>query len=68
MPVGSKVKQCLANLESAQADLESFALETNDQAAKQLYAQCAQQVKGAIEPLKQRVRQIEHEEPQYRGY
>lgn len=68
MTVGSKVKQALSNLKSAQADFESFALQTQDQAAKQLYANCATQAKGLVQQLEQRVQLLEQEEPQYQGF
>lgn len=66
--VGTKVKTTLSSLKSAQADLESFALETQDKAAKQLWGNAAEQVKKVIQQIEPRVQQIEREEPQYRGY
>ena len=68
MTVGTQVKQALASLKSAQADFESFALQTQDQDAKQLYANCATTAKGMIQQLEQRVEQIEQEEPEFQGY
>ncbi|HHW38542.1 MAG TPA: DUF1657 domain-containing protein [Bacillales bacterium] len=68
MTVGTQVKQALASLKSAQADFETFALETQDKAAKQLYGNCATTAKGMIQQLEQRVEQIEQEEPEFQGY
>ncbi|MEC1739381.1 DUF1657 domain-containing protein [Schinkia azotoformans] len=68
MTVGTQVKQALVSLKSAQADFESFALQTQDQAAKQLYANCATQAKGMIQQLEQRVQHIEEEEPEFQGF
>lgn len=68
MTVGTKVKTALSSLKSAQADLESFALETQDKAAKKLWGNAAEQVKQVIQQIEPRVQQIEREEPQYRGY
>jgi hypothetical protein len=64
--VASQVKQTLSGLKSAQASLESFALQTQNQQAKQLYASAAQQTKTIIDTLEPRVNEIENEEPQYK--
>jgi hypothetical protein len=64
--VASQVKQTLSGLKSAQASLESFALQTQNQQAKQLYANAAQQAKAIVDTLEPRVNEIENEEPQYK--
>ncbi len=66
MTVGTKMKQTMAGLKSAQANLETFALETDNQQAKQLFQQMAQQTQGIINGLQPRLEQIQQEEPQYR--
>ncbi len=68
MTVGTKLKTCLANLKSAQADLESFALETNNQMAKQIFSQFADQTKSIASGLQTRIMEIEEQEPQYKGF
>lgn len=68
MPVGTQVKTALSNLKSAQADLENFALSTQDQQAKKLFTNAAQQTDQIVSDLEDRVTQIENEEPQYKGY
>lgn len=68
MTVASQVKQTLSSLKSAQASLESFALQTQNQQAKQLFTDAAQQAKSIIDSLEPRVNQIESEEPQYKGF
>ncbi|MCL6592560.1 MAG: DUF1657 domain-containing protein [Alicyclobacillus sp.] len=67
MTVASQVKQTLAGLKSAQASFEQFALQTQNQQAKQLYTDAANQTKTLITTLEQRVQQLEQEEPQYQG-
>jgi soluble cytochrome b562 len=57
MTVGSQVKTAMANLRSAQASFETFALQTKDEVAKQ--------IEEALEP---RVQQIQEEEPEFKGY
>jgi hypothetical protein len=68
MTVSSQVKQALANLKSAQASLESFALQTEDQAAKQVYTNAATQAQSIVNSIQLRVQQIETKEPEYRGF
>ncbi|HPU35477.1 MAG TPA: DUF1657 domain-containing protein [Bacillota bacterium] len=68
MTVSSQVKQTLASLKSAQANLESFALQTQNQKAKELYSSAARQAKALVDSLEHRIAEIENEEPQYRGY
>jgi hypothetical protein len=68
MTVASQVKQTLAGLKSAQASLESFALQTQNQQAKQLYTSAAQQAKAIVDSLEPRIGQIEQQEPQYKGF
>ncbi|GED32239.1 DUF1657 domain-containing protein [Brevibacillus centrosporus] len=68
MTVASQVKQTLASLKGAQANLETFALNTQNQQAKQLYTQAAEQTKSILSSLEQRVTELENEEPQYKGF
>ncbi|MFG6118631.1 MULTISPECIES: DUF1657 domain-containing protein [Thalassobacillus] len=66
MTVISDVKQTVAGLKSAQANFETFALGTENQQAKQLYQQAAQQTQAIIDSVEPRVTEIEQEEPQYK--
>ncbi|MFG6113581.1 DUF1657 domain-containing protein [Halobacillus sp. MO56] len=66
MTVISDVKQTVAGLKSAQANFETFALGTENQQAKQLYQQAAQQTQAIIDSVEPRVKEIEQEEPQYK--
>lgn len=68
MTVASDVKTCLSSLKSAQASLEQFALSTQDQDAKNLFTQAAQQTQQIVDQVSQRVQQLEQEEPQYKGF
>lgn len=65
MTVGTQVKQALASLKSAQASFETFALNTDNQNAKQLYQQAAQQTRTVLDSLEPRLQEIISEEPQY---
>ena len=66
MTVSTKLKQTIAGLKGAQACLEGFVLDTDNQQAKQLYKCAAQQTQEIIESLNPRLEQIEQEEPEYK--
>lgn len=65
MTVITKLKQTVSGLKSAQASLEGFALDTDNQQAKQIFQNAAQQTQSVIESLSPRVQEVEQEEPQY---
>ncbi|MGD8191952.1 DUF1657 domain-containing protein [Brevibacillus ginsengisoli] len=68
MTVSAQVKQTLASLKSAQANLESFALNTQNKQAKDLYSGAAMSTQSICNTLQQRVTELEQEEPQYKGF
>jgi hypothetical protein len=65
--VATQLKQTLAGLKSAQASLEGFALQTDNEQAKQMYEQCSQQAQNIVNTLNTRVKEVEQEEPQYKS-
>lgn len=65
MTVITKLKQTISGLKSAQASLEGFVLDTDNQQAKQLYQNAAQQAQTIIDALEPRVQEVQQEEPQY---
>lgn len=67
MTTGKKLKTCLSSLKGVQADLETFALETESQVAKDVYSQFADQTKTMVEGLQARIQEVEAQEPQYKG-
>jgi len=68
MTVASQVKTCLASLKSAQASLEQFALNTQNQEAKSVFETCAMTTQDVVNQVSARVSQLENEEPQYKGF
>ncbi|NEZ46967.1 DUF1657 domain-containing protein [Clostridium niameyense] len=66
MTVGSKVQQTIASAEGVLANLKSFALDTNDQNAKQMFNSLAQTQKTIVDELNGRLQYIQNEEPQYK--
>ncbi|WP_347435583.1 DUF1657 domain-containing protein [Fodinisporobacter ferrooxydans] len=69
MTVGIKMHQTLAQCESVVSSFKTFALDTENQNAKQMYSQLAQTMEQQIvNPLRNRVNQLEQEEPTYKVY
>lgn len=66
MTVINDVKQTMAGLKTVQASFETFALSTDNQQAKTLYQNAAQQTQTIIDNFSPRIEQIMQEEPQYR--
>ncbi|WP_067728889.1 DUF1657 domain-containing protein [Oceanobacillus damuensis] len=66
MTVITQVKQTIAGLKSAQASFETFALETDNKQAQQLFQNAAQQTQAILQNVEPRVQQMEQEEPQYK--
>ncbi len=66
MTVGTQMEQCISGIQSAAASLKNFALETQDQQAKQTYQQLAQTMEDAVQTLKQRQDYVKQQEPQFR--
>lgn len=66
MTVINDVKTTIAGLKSAQASFETFALSTDNEQAKQLYQQAAQQTQTIVDSITPRIEEIQNEEPQYK--
>ncbi|MGM0878982.1 MAG: DUF1657 domain-containing protein [Bacillota bacterium] len=65
MTVGTKMQETIASCESTLANLHSFALETQDQSAKQLFQNLSTQQEQVLEHLKARLKYIQSQEPQF---
>ncbi|MGI6112960.1 MAG: DUF1657 domain-containing protein [Mahellales bacterium] len=66
MTVGAQMQQVIASVQSAAATMKTFALETQDQQAKQTFEKLARDLENALQSLQQRQQYIEQQEPQYR--
>jgi len=66
MTVATQIQQAISSIQSASASMKSFALQTEDQQAKQTFEQLADQMDNALKTLIQRQQYIEQQEPQYR--
>lgn len=60
------MQQAIASLQSTAASMKSFALETQDQQAKQTFQQLSDQLESAMQVLKERQKYIEEQEPQFK--
>ena len=66
MTVGTQMEQAIASALSVSASLKQFALETQDQQAKQLFNSLAQNMDNTVSQLQSRLNYISTEEPQYK--
>jgi FtsZ-binding cell division protein ZapB len=66
MTVGTQMQQAIAGIQNAASTMKIFALETQNQQAKQEFQQIAQNLDSALETLKNRQKYIQDEEPQYK--
>ncbi len=65
MTVATQMQQTIANCQSVLANLNTFALETEDQNVKKMYQTMAQQQQVILDNLDARFSYIKAEEPQY---
>ena len=66
MTVGKKLHQTLASLRSAKADMEAFAMDTQDKNAQKMYSEGAKQLSQLVSSLSGRTNYVEEQEPQYK--
>jgi len=66
MTVGTQLQQTVADCHSLLGSLNSFALETQDQNAKQMFQNLAQQQQTILDNLNARLQYVQSEEPQYK--
>ncbi len=65
MTVQTQLQQTIASAQSVQANLVQFSLETENQQAKIMYEQLAEQQKNILTLLEGRYQQVLQEEPQF---
>ncbi|MBU9722916.1 MULTISPECIES: DUF1657 domain-containing protein [Bacillaceae] len=68
MTVASQVKQCVASLKNVEASLNSFAIDTKDEQASEIFRESCQITRQVITDLEKRVGELEFQEPQYKGF
>lgn len=65
MTVQTQLQQAIASAQSVEASLTQFSLETENQQAKQLFENLAEQQKNISNMLQGRYQQVIQEEPQF---
>ncbi|WP_100372990.1 DUF1657 domain-containing protein [Bacillus sp. FJAT-45037] len=65
MTVQTQMQQAIAECQSVQASLTQFSLETENEKAKQMFEQLADQQKNILTLLEGRYSQVLNEEPQF---
>ena len=68
MTTGSKIKQTLASLKGAQSTLRIYAVQAQDEKAKQVFKQALEETESIVKDIEARVRVMEYEEPQFKGF
>lgn len=66
MTVKTQLQQAIASSQSVQASLTQFSLETENEEAKQMFQNLAEQQKNITTMLEGRYEQVLREEPQFR--
>ncbi|HJV45487.1 MAG TPA: DUF1657 domain-containing protein [Bacillota bacterium] len=67
MTISSQVKQTLASLKNIEASLTAFSNLSTHEKTKQVFQENAQTAHHLVETMKNRVKELEMEEPQYKG-
>ncbi|MEQ6391106.1 DUF1657 domain-containing protein [Bacillaceae bacterium S4-13-58] len=68
MTVGANVKQCLATIKGIEASLSTLAINTSSEQDQQILHEEMMNIGQVKEDLMARVRQIEQQEDQYKGF
>ena len=68
MTTGMKVKQTLVSLQGAKATLDSYSELVASSAERQAFKASAEKLAAIVQRLEKRVRELEFEEPQYKGF
>lgn len=66
MTVGTQLQETIASAQSILSNLTTFSLETQDQAAKQMFQNLAQQQQMVLDNLNARFQYIQEQEPQFK--
>lgn len=67
MTVGSKVKQTLASLKGVESTLRLYSLQSANEEERMVYKKALKTAESVIQDLEYRIKEIEFEEPQYKG-
>jgi len=68
MTVASKLKKTYATLQGAETTISTYANHHPNADTRDLMKNCREKIKGVNEELAVRIREIENEEGQYKGF
>jgi len=68
MTVASRVKTTVASLKSAEATIKNYALYHPDPNVKEVFNNCHRRMKVMSDEMEKRLKEIELEEPQFKGF
>ncbi len=68
MTVASQVKQTVASLKGTKATLDAFFTITQEEEIRELLGRNNEKLTSIIDHLEQRVKTLEFQEPQYKGF
>lgn len=68
MTVGSQVKQTLATLKGVQGTLRTYSVQSQKEEEKVAYNEALETTNKIIKDLEDRLKTLEYEEPQFKGY
>lgn len=68
MTVASQLKQTLATLKGAESTLLIYSLQSREEDEKEVYKEALEVTGMVVNDLEDRIKILEYEEPQYKGY
>lgn len=67
MTVASKVKQTLSNLKGVESTLKIYSTQSNNKKEVNAYLQALKTTETVINDIENRIKELEFQEPQYKG-
>ncbi|PRX32622.1 uncharacterized protein DUF1657 [Orenia metallireducens] len=68
MTVASQVKQTIATLKGIESTLELYSIKSHNEDEKSTYRNSLERTNDIIDDLEKRLKDLEYEEPQYKGF
>jgi hypothetical protein len=68
MTVGSQVKQTLATLKSVHATLQIYSIQSQNEETKTVFKEASETAEEIKKEVEERLKILEFEEPQYKGF
>ncbi|MDR5658942.1 DUF1657 domain-containing protein [Serpentinicella sp. ANB-PHB4] len=68
MTIGVNVKKTIANLKGSKSTMKIYAIQAQNDETKNTYEQAVKMTDEIIKDLEERLKKLEYEEPQYKGF